>query len=127
VTSQPLCGTDPSPSCREPPTCVAHFGRSHYVKTRELRSDDWILNAHATWMLLVGAVLLRAALSGRVSDETPLLGLGSSLGQALNDARACCAGYPGSTDPTWCSSRSWPRAGGSWDRRDSGDEDSRGR
>jgi hypothetical protein len=74
----------------------AHLGRSHYVKTHELRSDDWILNAHATLMLLVGAVLLRAALSGRVSDETPLLGLAAHWAR-LYVARACRAGYPGST------------------------------
>lgn len=60
--------------------------RSHYRRVHRLRSDDWVLNAHGTWMLLVGSALLTAAARGTTSEpEVRLLGLGSALGLSAND------------------------------------------
>jgi len=61
--------------------------RQHYRRTHEIRRDDWVLNAHGAWLLAVGSTLAAAGLRGQAQrPEIRLLGAGSALGLALNDA-----------------------------------------
>ena len=64
------------------------MGRAHYRGIHKLeRTDAWVLNAHGTWMLLVGISLsLSAACDRTDAVETKALALGSALGLGLNDA-----------------------------------------
>ena len=58
-----------------------------YRRTHRLRTDDWVLRAHGTWMAVTGSALLVAAIRGTASEpEMRLLGLGSAVGLAANDA-----------------------------------------
>lgn len=69
------------------------LGRGHYRRTHSLgRTDAWVLNAHGMWMLLVGSVLALAANRGHTDEaELRVLGLGSAVGLAINDAVAAPA------------------------------------
>jgi len=58
--------------------------REHYRRVHELSSDDWILNAHGGWLLVVGATLMRAAIRDDTGTLLPL-GAGAAAALALND------------------------------------------
>ena len=60
--------------------------RDHYRRVHDLRADDWILNAHAGWLGLVGMTLLSAASRGQITPETRRLGLAAAAALATNDA-----------------------------------------
>ena len=64
----------------------ALFRRDHYRRIHDLRADDWILNAHAGWLGLVGVSLLSAAIRGQITAQTRRLGLSAAAGLATNDA-----------------------------------------
>lgn len=65
----------------------AVVARRNYVERHELEgTSPWVLNAHAGWMTLVGAMLTSAAVGNRVDRRVQALGLASSGGLALNDA-----------------------------------------
>jgi hypothetical protein len=67
--------------------------RRSYRRIHRLDSDDWVLNAHGMWLVLVGSVLAAGGL-GRPSDraELRLLALGAALGLAANDAISAATG-----------------------------------
>jgi adenylate cyclase len=63
------------------------LAREHYRRAHSIRRGDWMLNAHGAWLLAVGSTLAAAGLR-READrpELRVLGAGSALGLALNDA-----------------------------------------
>ena len=63
----------------------AFLRRRHYVERHELAgTSPWVLNAHAGWMALVGAILVRAGLRGEEGDAAAI-GLASAASLAAND------------------------------------------
>ena len=60
--------------------------RDHYRRVHDLRADDWILNAHAGWLGLIGMILLSAACRGHITSETRTLGMSAATALAANDA-----------------------------------------
>ena len=63
----------------------AFLGRRAYVERHELEATSpWVLNAHAGWMGLVGALLVRRAVRG-VDGEAAAVGLTAAAGLAAND------------------------------------------
>ena len=59
--------------------------REHYRRAHRLKADDWILNAHAGWMALVGATLVNSAARNRVTTQDRTIGLAAAVGLAAND------------------------------------------
>ena len=64
------------------------FGRPRQYRDRHaIETNDWLLRAHGSWMLIIGATLLTATLRGKTAErEVRLLGLGAATGLAANDA-----------------------------------------
>ena len=64
------------------------FGRPREYRNRHgIKTSDWVLRAHGTWMVVTGVTLLTAAVRGRTAEtEVRLLALGSAAGLAANDA-----------------------------------------
>lgn len=63
------------------------LARQHYRRAHRIRRDDWVLNAHGAWLCAVGWTLAVAAVTGEAGrPDIRLLGAGSALGLALNDA-----------------------------------------
>jgi hypothetical protein len=61
--------------------------REHYRRVHDLSGDDWLLNAHGSWHVVVGLTLAVASARAAVDrSEIRLLGTGAALGLALNDA-----------------------------------------
>ena len=64
----------------------AVVGREHYRSRHQLDADDWILNAHAGAMALIGAALLTAAVRNEVTNRDRVVGFAAAAGLAANDA-----------------------------------------
>ena len=57
-----------------------------YRETHGIETNDWVLRAHGTWMLVTGSALLVAAARGTTTQpEVRLLGVASAVGLATND------------------------------------------
>jgi hypothetical protein len=64
------------------------LARRHYRRTHRIDRDDWLLNAHGGWLVVVGSTLAVAALRERTDHaELRLLGTGAAAALAVNDAR----------------------------------------
>jgi adenylate cyclase len=60
--------------------------RQHYRKAHRIENNDWTLNAHAAWLLVVGSTLAIGALRRQAGrPELRTLGAASALALALND------------------------------------------
>jgi adenylate cyclase len=63
------------------------LARDQYRRAHGIRRDDWVLNAHGAWLLAVGSTLAAAGLRRQPPRrEIRVLGAGSALGLAVNDA-----------------------------------------
>ena len=58
--------------------------RRHYRQVHQLHTDDWVLNAHAMWLLLVGSQLVRSSLQAD-GDAAGHVGFGAAAGLAATD------------------------------------------
>lgn len=81
------------------------LARDHYQRVHRLRGSTWVLNAHAMWMVLVGAVLVSGGLRGRSErPEIRQLGCGAALGLAINDV---ASGVAEGVAPIYYSDLAW--------------------
>ena len=62
------------------------LARRHYRRIHRLSGDDWLLNAHGMWLVVIGGTLARAAWRREVvSTAADGLGLAAALGLAADD------------------------------------------
>lgn len=60
--------------------------RQHYREVHRLQANDWILNAHAMWMGLVGTVLATSGLRKVPTAGARFLGPAAAAALGANDA-----------------------------------------